>query len=277
MSILPADPRARLARVLPEGQRVTVLTGAGVSAESGIPTFRGKEGYWQVGSAHYTPQEIGTLAMFRRAPDEVWKWYLFRQTVCRAAEPNAGHQAIAALEGLLGDRFGLITQNVDGLHLRAGNSRARTFHVHGSLEYMRCSVPCAKALHPFPDGLPPKTRESPLTDADRALLVCPACGAPTRPHVLWFDEYYDEAFYRFDSSLQLAARTDLLITVGSTGATNLPNHVVAAVIRRKGTLIDVNPAPNVFGDAAQKTGGWFVAGPSGAVLPEILAAIQAGA
>lgn len=276
MSQIPSALRARLARVIPEGQQVTVLTGAGVSAESGIPTFRGPEGYWQVGSAHYKPQEIGTLRMFRQAPAEVWKWYLFRRSVCEAAEPNAGHRAIVDLEALLGDRFGLITQNVDGLHLRAGNSRARTFHVHGSLAYVRCSETCTRTLHPFPAGMPAKTRETDLTDADRALLACPDCGALTRPHVLWFDEYYDEGWYRFDSSLDLAGRTDVLITVGTSGATNLPNHVVARVIERRGLLIDVNPVANVFGQAAQRTGGFAVQGASGAVLPALLAAIEAG-
>lgn len=275
--MIPAALHARLARVIPEAQNVTVLTGAGVSAESGIPTFRGPEGYWQVGSEHYKPQEIGTQRMFRKAPDEVWKWYLFRHTVCRKAAPNAGHRAIVDLEGLLGDRFGLITQNVDGLHLRAGNSRERTFHVHGSLEYVRCSAPCARKLHPFPDGMTPKTRETDLTDADRALLACPDCGANTRPHVLWFDEYYDEEFYRFDSSLRRAGETDVLITVGTSGATNLPNHVVARVIERRGLLIDVNPAPNVFGQAAERTGGWALQGASGDILPALVAAIGAAA
>ncbi|MBI1732185.1 MAG: hypothetical protein HYR49_05375 [Gammaproteobacteria bacterium] len=77
--------------------RVTVLTGAGMSAESGIPTFRGPEGYWTIGSAVYTPQEVATYAMFARHPEEVWSWYLYRFTVCLDAAPNAGHEALGAL------------------------------------------------------------------------------------------------------------------------------------------------------------------------------------
>lgn len=273
--MLPTELHARLAAVWRGKQRVTVLTGAGVSAESGIPTFRGPEGYWQVGSRNFTPQEIGTLAMYQAAPDEVWKWYLFRHTVCQKAQPNAGHHAIVELERLLGDRFALITQNVDGLHLRAGNSRERTFHVHGSLASVRCGKSCTKTLHPFPTGMPPKDRDTDLTDADRALLACPDCGALTRPHVLWFDEYYDETWYRFESSLRLADVTDLLITVGTSGATNLPNHVLARVLNAGGTVVDVNPNPNIFGKTATRSGGYALQGAAGDVLPAIVESLKA--
>src|SRR5512142_2112025 len=91
--------------------RVVVLTGAGISAESGIPTFRGKDGFWVVGSRNYMPQEMATQEMFRRAPEEVWRWYLYRFGACAGARPNAGHEALAALDRALGDRFHLITQN----------------------------------------------------------------------------------------------------------------------------------------------------------------------
>ena len=99
-----------------------MLTGAGVSAESGIPTFRGREGYWTVGSTEYHPQEMATLQAFEAMPEEVWRWYLYRLGACREAQPNQAHRAIVRLEERLGDRFCLITQNVDGLHLRAGSS-----------------------------------------------------------------------------------------------------------------------------------------------------------
>ena len=108
-------------------KKITILTGAGISAESGIPTFRGTEGYWRIGSTNYKPQTIGTYEMFRKQPEEVWKWFLFRKTVCQKAQPNSGHEAVVELEKVFQDRFTLITQNVDGLHLRAGNSLDRTF------------------------------------------------------------------------------------------------------------------------------------------------------
>ena len=127
-----------LTKTLAEQSPVTVLTGAGISAESGIPTFRGPEGYWTVGSAEYHPQEMATVRMFEQAPDDVWAWYLYRLGVCRRAQPNAGHLALVEMEALLGDRFTLITQNVDGLHLQAGNSPQRTFQIHGNISFMRC-------------------------------------------------------------------------------------------------------------------------------------------
>src|SRR5262245_44328807 len=92
------------------------LTGAGISAESGIPTFRGPEGYWRVGSVNYRPEEMATHAFFVEMPDEVWRWYAMRRDTCRRASPNAAHLALVALEAELGDAFLLVTQNVDGLH-----------------------------------------------------------------------------------------------------------------------------------------------------------------
>lgn len=264
-----------VARTALAGDRgLTVLTGAGISAESGIPTFRGHEGYWQVGSRNYKPEEIGTLAMFQRDPDEVWRWYLYRRTVCQKARPNRGHQAVVALEKAFGQRFTLITQNVDGLHERAGNSPERTLHVHGSLDYIRCSEACTVEVHPFPEGIGPYGRETELSEADRALLACPRCGALARPHVLWFDESYDEAFYRFETALKVAAHTGLLITVGTSGATNLPNHVLNLVLRSGGKVIDLNVSQNLFGRMATVNGGFALLGRSGELLPELAEALS---
>ncbi|MEO1335399.1 MAG: Sir2 family NAD-dependent protein deacetylase, partial [Myxococcota bacterium] len=114
---------------------IVVLTGAGISAESGIPTFRGKDGYWTVGTRNYHPQEMATRAAFEAMPEEVWRWYLYRRSVCRAAQPNAAHEALVKLEDALGERFQLVTQNVDGLHQSAGNQRV--FAIHGHLDQWR--------------------------------------------------------------------------------------------------------------------------------------------
>src|SRR5580765_1561727 len=131
---------------------VVALTGAGISAESGIPTFRGKEGYWTVGSREYHAQELATQAAFREMPWEVWAWYLYRRTVCRAAAPNAAHHALVELDARLPDRFALITQNVDGLHRRAGSPDARTFPIHGDIDLMRCARDCVVDRWPIPAG-----------------------------------------------------------------------------------------------------------------------------
>ena len=263
----------RLADFAANTGSLTILTGAGISAESGIPTFRGQEGYWTVGSQEYQPQAMATYAMFARQPEAVWAWYLYRRTVCRRAAPNAGHLALVALEEHYGDRFTLITQNVDGLHLRAGHSPERCYQIHGNLDYMRCARECSAAIYPLPANMAPKARGDILTDAEREQLRCPLCGQRARPHVLWFDEYYNEEYYRFHSSLTVAARTELLIVVGASGATNLPHQVALRVYQAGGLIIDVNPEPNPFSQLALSSGGYFLQHPSGEVLPELLQAL----
>jgi NAD-dependent deacetylase len=270
---MPLDPDLvnALKAISRSNGRITALTGAGISAESGIPTFRGPEGYWTVGSTEYHPQEMATYAMFLKDPEAVWAWYLYRLGVCRGAEPNPGHQALADLDRLLPERFTLITQNVDGLHLRAGSRPERTFQIHGNIFFMRCADSCRPDPFPVPDQLPPKKRGESLLPSDRRLLRCPACGGWARPHVLWFDEAYDEPTYRFASSLRCADETALLLIVGTSGATNLPNQVAWRVHQRGGLIVDVNIEPNPFSRLALSDRGFFVQEPSAAVLPEIVA------
>ncbi len=257
--------------------RITALTGAGISAESGIPTFRGPEGYWTVGSRNYHPQEMATNQMFRKAPDEVWRWYLYRMNVCADAEPNAGHFALVEMEKIFGDRFVLISQNVDGLHLRAGNTPERTYMIHGNVYQMRCAESCAKDLFPLPDVFRGRDPNVPLSDGERERLTCPKCGGWTRPHVLWFDEMYDEAYFRFESSLRAAAQTDLLLVVGTSGVTNLPNQVAMVVARKKGLIVDVNIAENPFSELALRSGGHFIQQGASEALPEILGLLRGDA
>ena len=207
--------------------RITVLTGAGISAESDIPTFRGPEGYWTIGSKAYHPQDMATYRMFMQKPDEVWKWYLYRIGVCGQAKPNSGHLALAEMEEFFKNRFTLITQNVDNLHLRAGNSLKHTFQIHGNIFFMRCAHECDLKIYPIPaEFLGKRKKDQPLTETEFKLLECPDCGNRTRPHVLWFDEMYNEHYYRYDSSLIVAGKTDVLIIVGTSGATSLPNYIV---------------------------------------------------
>lgn len=248
--------------------RITVLTGAGISAESGIPTFRGPEGYWTIGSKVYMPQEVATLSMFRQHPEQVWAWYLYRLGVCLHAEPNAGHHALVNMENALGDRFTLITQNIDNLHIRAGNSTKRTLQIHGNINYTRCSKNCSPQLQPLDDKVKVKRDSKELRELDIELLHCPHCHAWLRPHVLWFDEYYDEAYFRFESSLTAAAHTDLLIIAGTSGATTLPNHVATLVYENGKTIVDINIEANPFSQLAQNSpDGMFIKASSGEVLP----------
>ena len=254
---------------------VVFLTGAGISAESGIPTFRGKEGYWRVGSRNYQPQELATHAAFTAMPDEVWAWYLYRRSVCRAAEPNAAHDAVARLDAALEDRFVLVTQNVDGLHLRAGSPRERTYQIHGNIDFMRCAEGCTTELFAMPNDVDvewPKGRA--LTGQERASLRCPRCHAPSRPHVLWFDESYDEPLFRFESTIDAATRASLLVVIGTAGQTNLPLQVGMLVARRGAPMVAVNPEPSPFTELAETSArGLFLEGTAGDLVPDLCARI----
>lgn len=247
------------------------LTGAGISAESGIPTFRGEDGYWRVGSRHYQPQEMATRAMFGEMPEEVWAWYLYRRGICRLAEPNVAHRALAALEERESDRFVLVTQNVDGLHLRAGNSLARTFQIHGNIDFMRCAHECLEAPVPIPDAIDVFwERGRPLNDQERDALRCPKCGRPARPHVLWFDESYDESNFRFESSMRAAESACVIVVVGTTGATSLPMHIGTLAASRGTPLVVINPEPNPFSALVQQSGrGLFLQGTAGEWVPRV--------
>jgi len=269
------SPRARSILDSAKAESIFVLTGAGISAESGIPTFRGNEGYWVEGSRNYQPMELATHEAFAARPDTVWSWYLYRRAICRAAAPNRAHAALVALERALGDRFLLVTQNVDGLHLRAGNSEARTYAIHGNLDFMRCSRECDQRLHPMPTELDPEwAKGRTMDDATRRLLVCPSCGARTRPHVLWFDESYDETRFRFESTRREAMQRSLLVVIGTAGATNLPMQVGAIFARRSVPSIVVDLEPNPFTELAERSGGSFECGTAGDLVPAIVAALS---
>lgn len=246
-----------------------MLTGAGVSAESGIPTFRGKEGYWTVGAREYHPQELATHQAFERMPWEVWAWYLYRRGVCRQAAPNAGHRALVRLGEALPDRFVLVTQNVDGLHARAGSSDRHVKAIHGDIQRMRCARECVPDQLQIPDAVPALAKGEPVSDEVKALLVCGRCGGMARPHVLWFDESYDEERYHFETVRRLAAQAALVVVAGTSAQTNLPWQVVTLASAGGATIVDVNLEDNPFGEIAKNSGG-VIRGPAAAALTAIV-------
>jgi len=261
------------------GGTVVALTGAGLSAESGLPTFRGREGYWTLGAREYTPQQMATWAMFAEHPEEVWRWYLDRARRYRRALPNAGHEALARCERLLADRFHLVTQNVDGLHERAGCSAARTSEVHGNLGWMRCSRECQGERWRLPDELTsgsfsPEDREATLTEAYRNRLRCPNCGSWARPHVLWFDEYYDDVNYDATRAMTKSREAALLLVIGTSGATNLPLAAARQCLQAGGRLLEINPERTPFTQLAEQSGGHLLRGPATRWLPEIVRRLE---
>jgi NAD-dependent deacetylase len=257
---------------LAKAGQVLVLTGAGVSAESGIPTFRGKEGYWTVGAREYHPQELATHDAFSRMPWDVWAWYLYRRGVCRGAKPNAAHAALVRWDQALGDRFGLITQNVDGLHVRAGSPRERTYAIHGDIDLMRCAGDCVLDRWPIPDAVPALAKGEPVSAEHKALLRCPRCSGMARPHVLWFDESYDEPRFFLDTARRLATQAALLVVTGTSAQTNLPWQVVTLAARAGATIVDINVEDNPFAEIAVESGG-AVRGPAAAILPALVDAL----
>ncbi len=277
MTTVPPDPQihAAVTAASKGTDRIVVLTGAGVSAQSGIPTFRGKEGYWTVKSRVYHPQELATWQAFSTDPTLVWPWYLYRRSICRKAQPNAGHKALVQMEELLKDRFVLVTQNVDGLHLRAGNSTARTWEIHGNIDHMRCAQECHRQRLPVPDlgtvsrgeGFQPEWQEA---------LRCEDCNGWMRPHVLWFDECYDEERYRFESAQRVVHEADLLIVAGTAGATTLPS-IMSQIARARGIpVVDINPEPNPFTPIAQQSTGGWIQGPAAEAFVWLEACLREG-
>ncbi len=238
----------RLVSVLRSASRVSVLTGAGVSAESGIATFRGAGGLWE----GHRIEDVATPEAFAENPEGVWRFYEMRRRNAREARPNAGHAALAAMEARFSG-FLLATQNVDGLHRRAGSREL--VELHGSIERRYC-VRCRRTdedLEPL-DVLPP---------------VCPACGAMMRPDIVWFGEPLPVDAW---ADAQEAARSaDVYLVVG-TSAEVYPAAGLALIAADAGAQVfEINPAETalspMFAGAIRE--------PSGIALPRILAALEA--
>lgn len=256
-----ADPSELMRGFVPTPEHpLVVVTGAGLSAPSGIPTFRGAEGYWTVGSRQYHPQEMATHEAWTAMPREVWRWYLFRRGVCRRADPNEAHRMLARLERRHGDGLRIVTQNVDGLHVRAGNTLDRIAQVHGDIDLMRDTV--TDEVLPMPPEAVLPDREAGLTDEIWALLVNPRTGHRCRPHILWFDEFYEEHLYRSDTAVRWGRRAGAVVVIGTSGAARMPWLVAQAGMAAGCPLIDVNPEDNPFRELAARYahGGWLAEG-----------------
>lgn len=263
------------AQALEQDKLITFLTGAGISAESGVPTYRGTDGIWVEGSRNYKPEEFATLRFFKQNPAEVWKFVLYRKVSFRDLQPNAGHQALASIEQLIPHNFQIITQNIDRLHLKAGNSQAKVFEIHGNMETVRCSEECSLDIYPFPLDIGNAPYNADLVMQQWEKLKCPECGSLMRPNVLMFDEYYDERLYKQESAIETALNTGVLFIVGTSGATNLPNHIASTALYRGSSIVDINIEDSEFtGLAIDEPKGVVLRGKSGETLPYITELIQ---
>lgn len=235
-------------KTLQSEKKISFVVGAGLSAASGIPTFRGEDGFWKYGSTNYMPQDIGTKRMFNVNSDAVWSWYLYRKTICNTAKPNDGHKSIKLIEDSLGDRFNLITQNVDGLHKAVNQTTERTIYIHGDLDFTRCSEECSTTLYPFPNQIANKQKGERISEFDKEYLICPNCNEDLRPHVLWFDETYNETYYKFQTAKSELDKTELLFLVGTSGGTQIPTFAIDRVKFFNGYIVDLNIADSQYSD-----------------------------
>jgi NAD-dependent deacetylase len=250
-----AEGMERAAKIIAGAHRVVVSSGAGMSKESGIPTFRdAMEWLW----ANYDPQELATEAGFRAAPRRVWSWYAGRRERISQAKPNPGHHALVRLQELV-PRLTVVTQNIDGLHGEAGS--ADVVELHGSIR----RVKCLDRGHPFDGPLPPFAEGD-----EQDPPPCPACGSPLRPDVVWFGEMLPEK--AVERAWSLAERCDVLLLIGTSG-TVWPAAELPLVARRHGArVIEVNPTPSELTHAADI----FLQGPAGEVLPALVEAVAQG-
>jgi len=242
---IPAELLQRLAGA----KSVTVLTGAGVSAESGVPTFRDAQtGLW----AKFSAEELATPRAFRRDPRLVWEWYEWRRKLVAGAKPNPAHVALAEMERGF-PRFHLVTQNVDGLHQRAGSRRV--IELHGNIMRTKCSEEGTIVSSWKETGdVPPK---------------CPACGGWLRPDVVWFEEAMPEA--EMEEATSASRHCDVFFSIGTSTVVYPAAALPSEALRSGATVVEVNPQPTPLTAQAH----FALAGVAGVVLPELVKALKA--
>jgi len=230
-----------VAHALDASARVCVLTGAGVSAESGVATFRDPDGLW----ARFSPYELASMDGFLANPERVRDWYNYRRAIINSVEPNAGHAALATLERMFGENFTLVTQNVDRLQQRAGS--VRVLEVHGNIYENRCN----NCDHVRSDDE----------------LVCPNCSSAMRPNVVWFGEDLPQDVF---AAAEGAARTcDVMLVVG-TSADVWPAAGLPMTAKMAGAqIVEINPNHTSLTQHVH----YVLAGTSAVILPQIIEAM----
>ncbi len=232
-------------------QRVTVLTGAGVSAESGVPTFRDAQtGLW----SQFKPEELATPRAFERNPKLVWEWYAWRRKLVSEAKPNSAHDTLAAMENFFPE-FHLITQNVDGLHQRAGNRNV--IELHGNITRTKC----------YPEGVV----VSEWTETGDVPPKCPRCGGLLRPDVVWFEEAMPEA--ETEKAFEVSRNCDLFLCIGTSSVVYPAASLPVEALANGATVVEINPDETPLSNRAD----FVLSGPAGVMLPRWFEAVKAQA
>jgi NAD-dependent deacetylase len=239
----------KLIEKLKQSKKVAVLTGAGISAESGVPTFRGEKGLWKT----YKPEELASFNAFIKNPHLVWEWYAFRKKLINKVQPNPGHIALSRMERLYPE-FTLITQNVDGLHWKAGNQNI--LELHGNIMRSRC-IDC---------GIESNHIE---TEGKNELPRC-ACGGLMRPDVVWFGELLPQKI--LFKAFRAAENSELFFAVG-TSAVVQPAASLPVTAKEYGAfVVEINTEPTVISHRVDEA----LIGPSGEILPKLLRYLEEG-
>ncbi|HVK58658.1 MAG TPA: NAD-dependent deacylase [Candidatus Kapabacteria bacterium] len=241
-SVIPS----KLIEQLALAKRVSVLTGAGISAESGVPTFRdAQSGLW----ARFKPEELATPRAFRANPKLVWEWYAWRREILSNAKPNPGHFALAEMERMF-PQFELITQNVDGLHQEAGSQKV--VELHGNIRENKCFDEDVVIKEWAETGeVPPK---------------CPRCGGWLRPAVVWFEEAMPKEEFR---KAVAATNCDVFLTIGTSSMVYPASALPEEAQGNGAVVVEVNPKMTSFTPQAN----FHLGGPAGEILPELLQAL----
>lgn len=224
---------------------MAVLTGAGISAESGVPTFRDAlTGLW----SHFKPEDLATVEAFTRNPKMVWDWYAFRRKMVREVQPNPGHLALVEIERRAA-RFSLLTQNVDGLHQRAGSRRV--VELHGNIGRVKCLREDTPVESWSDEGeLPPR---------------CPRCGGLLRPDVVWFGEMLPPA--ALEAAFEAVNLCDVFFSIGTSAMVHPASAMPLQALRNGAALIEINPDETPLTPHAT----FSLRGKSGEVLPKLVA------
>lgn len=231
---------------LERAHHVFVVTGAGISAASGIPTFRGQNGLWK----GFRAEELASMPGFRASPERVWEWYRWRRSICRQAKPNRGHIALVELERS-SISFLLATQNVDGLHREAGSQSL--VELHGCIDEIACT-----GCHVTGPLL--EDPENPAEELPR----CASCGAFARPHILWFGETYWPGI--IEQAAQSAEEADICLVVGTSGMVWPPMALALAAQRAGAYLVEINPEETELSAQAELS----LRGGAEDILPQLL-------